>query len=302
MTKIIVTGSAGQVGHFLVKKLNEQKTDFLGIDIKNPTIKFNHKFAKVDLRNLKDIRNNKEQLRKFDVLIHLAGLIDDETNIIKYGIQSLDYNIKTTLNLLEFLPRLKQICFASTYMVYGIPISNPVKEIHPTEPFNVYAASKLINEKFLQVYSQKQNIDLTILRFMSIYGVESPIERLAIPSFIKKIVNDEKPIIFGTGKPKRNQIYIDDAIEAILTSIRKRKPGIFNIGGEDSTSLLEYIDLINNELGKNIKPIFKKRTQPEYDFITDISKAKKELGFRPRVNIMEGLSKTIKRYYKTKKK
>ena len=301
MPKILVTGSAGQVGHFLVDALNRQKNDFFGIDIKNPT-KFNYQFVKVDLRNLKDIKKHKDQLYEFDVLIHLAGLNDNEPNVIKNGLKSLDYNIKTTLNLLEFLPRLKQICFASTYMVYGIPISNPVKETHPTEPFYVYAVCKLINEKFLQVYSKKQNIDLTILRFMGIYGTESPIERLAIPLFIKKIVNNEIPTIFGTGKLKRNSIYIDDVVEAILTSIRKRKSGIFNIGGEDSASPLEYIDLINNELGKNIKPVFIKKTGTKYDFITDISKAKKELGFKPRVNIREGISRTIKTYYKTNKK
>jgi UDP-glucose 4-epimerase len=112
------------------------------------------------------------------------------------------------------------------------------------------------------------------------------------------IANNESPVIFGTGSIKRNHLYIDDAIDAIITTIKNPKNGVFNIGGLDSPSNLELIKIINDIMGKNIEPIFKESDSKPYDFITDISKAKKELGFKPKIKIEEGIKKTIKNYVK----
>ena len=229
----------------------------------------------------------------------MASLITNDKDVIKSGSDSIDLNIKGTLNLLEFLPNLKSIIFSSTYMVYGTPTSNPIKEEHPTDPNVVYGASKLSTEKFLQIFAKEAKISLSILRIMGIYNVEKP-HGQAIPTFIKMIANDESPVIFGTGNIRRNHLYIDDAIDAIITVIKNPKNGVFNIGGFDSPSNLELIEIINNAMGKNIEPIFKESTSKTYDFITDISKAKKQLGFNPKVSIKEGIEKTISNYIKNK--
>jgi nucleoside-diphosphate-sugar epimerase len=131
---------------------------------------------------------------------------------------------------------------------------------------------------------------------MGIYGLESPYAIQAIPIFIKKIANDESPILFGSGKVRRNHIYIDDAINAIMVCMDTQKSGVFNIGGSDAPSNLELVKLINEKMGKDIKPVLKESATKQYDFITDISLAKNTLGFGPLTGIREGLAKTIERY------
>jgi UDP-glucose 4-epimerase len=294
--KILVTGALGQVGKILVKKLIEEKINFVGLDKRDGDIT-GAKIIHTEITSKEDIKKYSTELNDIDVLVHLASLITNDKDVIKSGSDSIDLNIKGTLNLLEFLPNLKSIIFSSTYMVYGTPDSNPIKEDHPTNPNVVYGASKLSTEKFLQIFAKESGITLSILRIMGIYNVEKP-HGQAIPSFVKMIANNESPVIFGTGSIKRNHLYIDDAIDAIITTIKNPKNGVFNIGGLDSPSNLELIKIINDIMGKNIEPIFKESDSKPYDFITDISKAKKELGFKPKIKIEEGIKKTIKNYVK----
>jgi UDP-glucose 4-epimerase len=289
--KILVTGALGQVGKILVKKLIEKKMNVIGLDKRDGIIK-NIEIIHIEITSKDEIKKFETELKDVDILVHLASLITNDKDVIKSGPDSIDLNIKGTINLLEFLPNLKSIIFSSTYMVYGTPVTNLIKENHPTDPNVVYGASKLATEKFLQIFSKESNITLSILRIMGIYNVEKP-HGQAIPSFVKMIANNESPIIFGTGEIKRNHLYIDDAINAIMTTIKNPKEGIFNIGGTDSPSNLELIEIINEKMGKKIKPIFKKSDSTPYDFITDITKAEKELGFIPKTGIKEGIKKTI---------
>jgi len=296
--KILVTGALGQVGKILVKKLIEEKINFVGLDKREGDIT-GVKIIHTEITTKEDIKKYSSELNDVDILVHLASLITNDKDVIKSGSDSIDLNIKGTLNLLEFLPNLKSIIFSSTYMVYGTPTSNPINEDHPTDPNVVYGASKLATEKFLQIFARESKISLSILRIMGIYNVEKP-HGQAIPSFVKMIANDESPVIFGTGSIRRNHLYIDDAIDAIITTIKNPKNGVFNIGGLDSPSNLELIEIINNTMGKNIEPIFKESASKPYDFITDISKAKKQLGFNPKISIKEGIEKTTKNYIKNK--
>lgn len=295
MKKILVTGATGQIGRFLSKKLNKNKKIFIGLDIIQPKI-LNFPFIKVNLKDQNNFKEYQEELEDIDVLIHLASTVNSSQDLTVEGIDSVNLNIHGTLNLLENLPNLKHISFASSYMVYGKPKTNPINESHPTEPENIYGASKLLTEKILRVFSEKKNIDLTILRFMGIYGIVAPYVKQAIPSFIEKILNRENPIVFGTGNAKRNYIYVDDAINAILTSIDSKYGGEYNIGGLCAPSNLELIEIINYVLGSKIRPSFSSSKNKEYSFITDITSASTKLGFRPNIGIKEGIEKTIRKY------
>jgi len=296
MKKILVTGAVGQVGRFLVSRLSEKKMDFLGLDIKISDLTLDFPFLRADLRKKSDLNRIKSYLKEYNVVVHLASKINADQDVIKNGIESIDLNIKTTLNLFECLPNLEHFCFVSTYMVYGIPKAIPVTEEHPTEPINIYGSSKLLTEKYLQVFARQYEITLSILRFMGIYGLERPYAVQAIPSFIRLMSNNQNPIIFGNGQTRRNHIYIDDAIEAILIFLEKRKSGVFNIGGPEAPTNLDLINLINEIMEKKIIPKFEKTKDKQFDFIVDISKIRKQLGFKPRVGIKKGLFKAIRRF------
>jgi len=298
LKKILVTGAVGQVGRFLVRRLIKENENFIALDKRNyvefPEVKILHS----EITNKEDLKKHSFELESVEVLIHLASLITNDKDVIKSGPSSIDLNIKGTLNLLQVLPNLKQICFASTYMVYGTPATNPITEEHLTNPNVVYGASKLATEKYLQIYSNQQKIDLSILRLMGIYNVEKPFGQ-AIPSFIKMISNDQSPTIFGDGQIRRNHLYIDDAIESFLACIKNPKSGVFNIGGPEAPTNLELIKTINEIMGKNIEPIFKETENSTYDLVTDISKAKKEIDFMPKIGIREGIKQTIERYHES---
>lgn len=295
---ILVTGALGQVGKPLVKKLLKENNQIIGLDKREGMIE-EIKIIHPEITIKKDIEKYKVDLEKIETLVHLASLITNDKDVIKSGPDSIDLNIKGTLNLLEFLPNLKSIIFTSSYMVYGTPITNPIKENHPTDPNVVYGASKLATEKYLQIFAKEKGINLVILRIMGIYNVEKP-HGQAIPSFVKMIANDERPTIYGTGEIRRNHIYIDDAIEAIIASMQGTKTGLFNIGGFESPSNKELIKIINKKMGKNIEPIFKESKTIPYDFVTDIKKAEEQLGFKPKVSIEEGIEKTIQNYQTNK--
>lgn len=295
MKKILVTGALGQIGRFLVRELIHQDFDSVGLDVRNSTELTNFDLLNFEISDREQLEKKSEVLKNINVLIHLASKIDINPDILSSGNSSVDLNIKGTLNLLEFLPNLEHVCFTSTYMVYGISKSNPVTENHATNPSNVYGASKLSTEKFLQVYSIQKKIPVTILRLMGVYNLEKPYNQ-AIPTFIKKISIDESPILYGDGSIRRNHLYIDDAIEAIMKTIKNPVEGVFNIGGPDSPSNLELVEIINKKLGKSVKPVFQNRSAKVYDFIIDISKAKNDLQFVPKVGIEEGLEKTIERF------
>lgn len=292
---ILVTGGLGQVGRFLVRELSKKSENFMILD-KHDSDEFSDvKIIHPEITKKESFEKYKSELKEITILIHLASLITNDSDVIKSGPDSIDLNVKGTINLLEFLPNLENICFSSTYMVYGTPKTNPITEEHPTNPDVVYGASKLVTEKFLQIFTKQNKISLYILRLMGIYNVEKP-HGQAIPNFIEKIANDQQPQIRGNGNIRRNHLYIDDAIDAIMKTIKNPVSGVFNIGGPDSPSNLELIDIINEKLGKSIKPVLQDSIATSYDFIMDVSKAKKELQFIPKIGIKQGLEKTIERF------
>ena len=291
--KLLVTGALGNIGTILCNKLQKNNIPFIGIDIASKSFT-NDNFFQLDITNESDLHEKKSVFNEVDTLIHLASKIDAGVDIINTGIESVNVNVKGTLNLLEYLPNLKNILFASSYMVYGTPKQNPVTENHIQAPHTVYGTSKIVTEKYLQSYAQEKGINLTIFRYMGIYGLMSHYANQAIPIFIKLIATGKSPIIYGNGLQRRNHLFIDDAIDAILVWINNKNSGIFNIGGIDSPTNLDLISIINEKMNKKIKPIFKESQQ--YDFITDISKADTILHFQPKTRINDGLSKTIERF------
>jgi len=297
MKKILVTGAVGQLGRFLIRRLLKDKMKFSGLDVRINKNLPDFELFNIQLTDRNELKKNQPILQEFDTLIHLASKIDIESDVIKSAKASIELNITGTLNLLEFMPNLQHICFTSTYMVYGKPDTNPIKEEHQTNPITVYGASKLSTEKFLQIFSKQHNIPVTILRLMGIYDLEKPYNQ-AIPSFIKLISNNQNPMIFGNGHTKRNHLHVDDSINAILSCLKNKKSGIYNIGGSDTPSNLELIEIINRKMNKKIQPNFKNIDDKQYDFVTDISKAEKELGFKPTISIEKGISKTIERFRK----
>ena len=287
--KILVTGCAGQIGKNLIPKLTELELDIYGLDIQKPENNNSYQFLLADLTDSKSLEEHKGILNEIELVIHLASKIENSQNIVTNSKNSIEINLDGTINLLEYLPNVKHIFYSSSYMVYGKSQYDLIDEDHPTNPTNIYGSSKLTVEKFLQVFATKKKFLLTIFRFMGVFGPDTPKSGRAIPSFVDAILTDMPPTLIGDGKSRRNHVHLDDAINAIINSLKFSKGGIFNIGGKDSPSNLELISIINEITCKKVVPTHKEPEKKEVDFILNNSLASREINYVPSIGIKDGL-------------
>jgi UDP-glucose 4-epimerase len=294
---ILVTGGTGQIGSHIVEKLLtydsevsilcRKITSSRGID---DLVNENRiSFLKCDLAKESDILKIKNSLKDVNLIVHLSSIMSPtSSSFFEDAVASVNLNIKGTINLLKYTNlSLEYLCYASSMAVYGTPLYLPVDENCPTRPLDAYGASKLTTEKYLQLYSEEYGVPVTILRYSSVYGPRNRTKR-AIPTFINNVINDERPIIYGDGSVVRDYIYVSDVADATFSAIQRRKNGVYNIGLGKGHSVKEVVDKILKISGKYLKPVYKD-TPKDFDFVYNISRAKNEFGYNPKVDLERGL-------------
>jgi len=302
---ILVTGGAGFIGSHLVEKLS-QRGDAVTVvddfnDFYNPTFKRNNVrgFAKqVEVLEMDigaDLRPTFDA-RRFDLIIHLAARAGVRPSLEQPQLYTRT-NIVGTQNLLELAREfsVKKFVFASSSSVYGVNQKVPFSEDDPIfKPISPYAATKLAGEALCHVYHHLYGIDMVCLRFFTVYG---PRQRpdLAIRKFTQAILAGEPVTVFGDGSTRRDYTYIDDILQGILACL-ERSLGyeIINLGESRTVELRELVQLLEKTIGKKAK-IRSLPTQPGDVPITyaDISKAKRLLGYQPKIGIEAGVQKFV---------
>ena len=307
--KVLVTGSAGFIGSHLCERLLSGGHQVVGLDnfdpFYNPQVKRNNivaslsqkefRFVEGDIRDIACVENVCAA-GKFDVIVHLAAKAGVRPSIEDpLGYQ--DVNIRGTLVLLEAAKKygIKKFIFASSSSVYGNNEKVPFAETDNVDnPISPYAATKKAGELLCYTYSHLCAIDMTCLRFFTVYG---PRQRpdLAIHKFTK-LINDGTSIpVFGDGSMMRDHTYIDDIIDGIVGSMLACKGyEIYNIGESRPIRLDTLIQSIEAALGKKAN-ITRLPLQPGDVKITyaDVSKAAKKIGYQPKTQLETGLKKFI---------
>ena len=277
--KVVVTGSAGFVGSYLVKQLEKEGAKVFGLDIING----------IDITNWEKIKGIKD----FDILYHLAAIMFVP---FSYENPRKTYYVNTigTLNMLELCRRNNaKMIFASSY-IYGKPQYLPIDEEHPISSLNPYARSKIIGEELCKGYSQDHGVNIIILRPFNIYG-KGQNEDFLIPS----IINQAKQglIQLKDPDPKRDFVHINDVIDAYIKAAQYNKSDfeVFNIGSGKSHSVREVVEIIVSNFKEDIKTELsgERRENEVMNTVADIRKAKKLLGWKPKINILEGLKQMI---------
>jgi len=276
LKNILVTGSKGFIGNALLKHIlpPEYKVYEFNLedgDISNPeALKVFHE---------KDISH----------VIHLAGRIyvpDSWNNPHQF----YTTNVIGTLNVLEFC-RLNQssLTHVSAYL-YGQPEKLPIAEGSKIDPNNPYAHSKYLSENLCTFYNNIFNIRIIILRPFNVFGIgQNPL--FLIPSIIDQVLND-KIIVLNDLSPKRDYIYLEDLIKALLKTLTYKKDfGIFNIGSGGSLSVKEIVDKIQIvfKSNKEVKSRENLRKGEINDVVANISQAETDLDWAPEYSFQQGL-------------
>jgi len=309
---IIVTGAAGFIGSHLCEKLLSQNHLVLGIDNFDPF--YDKRIKEKNLENA--FKGNSFKLFEVDILeksklsqifrenqidlvIHIAAKAGVRPSI-KDPIGYYNTNVIGTLNILEVMKEngCKKMIFASSSSVYGNNKKVPFSETDIVDnPISPYAASKKASELLCHTYHHLYGFDIFALRFFTVYG---PRQRpdLAIHKFTKLLLEGKEIPFYGDGTSSRDYTYIDDIIDGIIGAVKKLHGfEIINIGNSYGVSLTKMINIIEEKLSKIA--ILKKMPMQAGDVkltFADISKAKKILGYEPRVNFEIGIANFIKWY------
>jgi len=196
----------------------------------------------------------------------------------------------------------KRSVYAASSAAYGDTPTLPKVETMPTNPLSPYAVSKLIGEQYCSVFYEAFGLETISLRYFNVFGpFQDPTSQYAaaIPAFVTAILKDCPPTIYGDGEQSRDFTYIDNVVEANLLAARVKKTEgqVINLACGDVVTVNEIIDMINEMVGKNVKPIYTDTRAGDVKHShADITLAKQVIGFEPVVKFKDGLRLAIDWY------
>ena len=301
---VLVTGASGFVGSHLVNRLISKHAKVITLSkkrLKSSTKVINEIGFVENVERLNDIMKR----YKVNTVFHLAA-----QPIVEIGqdnpIKTFEVNIKGTWNILECAREnnIQKVIIASTVHVYGDNPKVPFKEEYFPQPSRPYETSKACADLLAQSFADTYDLSVEIPRFVNIYGPGDFNFSRLIPKVIKSILQGEQPKVWDVGSI-RDFLYIDDAINAYLMTAEKRLDNkkrlrIFNFGTGEQIKIYDLVQKIIQIMGKGIKvkieQLPKERSNEIKKQYVSIAKAKRELGWYPKVTLDNGLSKTITWY------
>ena len=316
MKTVLLTGAAGFIGWKTAEFLLQKGYKVIGVDNLNnyydPRLKLwrkkqlekyeNFQFFEVDISNFGALKVLFDSF-DFDYIVNLAARAG-----VRYSIKNpfvyMETNATGTLNLLELMKEkgIKKFVLASTSSLYaGQPM--PFKEDLPVNtPISPYAASKKAAEVMAYTYHYLYGIDVSVVRYFTVFGPAGRPD-MSIFRFIKWIDEGTPIKLFGDGSQARDFTYVDDIAEGTILAMEKEVGyEIINLGGgRNPISLKTIIEKLESLLGKKAKIEYKPFNKADMkETWADIEKAEKLLGWKPKIDIDEGLKRTVEWYLENK--
>jgi UDP-glucose 4-epimerase len=229
------------------------------------------------------------------VVVHLAALTSVPFSVENPDL-TFDVNLLGTLNLLRssIEERVDRFVFVSSCAVCGDPESLPVDEEARVNPISPYAESKLVAERYCLGFNERQLLGSVVLRFFNVYGPRQGMNDYSgvITRFIEFSKQGLPLVIYGDGSQTRDFVNVHDIVEAVLVSMKHNgaEGEVFNIGSGKPTSINELAKTVLELAGLDLEIRYEKsRLGDIKDSYADISKAKKFLGYAPKVSLRDGL-------------
>jgi len=297
---VLVTGGTGFLGQMLIRRLKQLNVDVIGTtrwrDGDQPN---NSDYLDFDLADSGE--KMREMLKGFDVLVHL-GWSSTPSQSNKQPAIDFTHNAGGTVRLFQQSAEsnIRRVIFASSGgQVYGNAEASYIDETTQTDPTSVYGIGKLSCEKYLTLLEKLYGLIGISLRVSNLYGPgQIPREGFGvIPTFLKRIQENEPIVIYGDGSVIRDFIFIDDVIEAFVASIFSQQTGVCNISSGTGESILDIVRKIEALLGRNARIEFQPaRASDPARVVLKNELALKKLGWRPTVEFNEGLGRTVQNF------
>lgn len=251
---ILVTGGTGFIGSHLVDSLRRDNKVLVLDNFSNPAIKEKRKDVEYFVGDILNFEFLLDKTKETDIIFHFAAAPSVKKSS-KNPINNFRKNVRGTMNVLESARKnnVSNVILASSSAVYG-ESEIPTKESESLKPISNYGASKASSEMYLKSYSSTYGIGGTSLRYANIFGPRS--NHGVMYDFFKKLDKDPKKLkILGDGKQKKSYLYIEDCIDATISSLKSDKNfSVFNIGSETQITVREIADIISDKMG--LDPIY----------------------------------------------
>jgi len=312
--KALITGGLGFIGSNLAMRLVELGANVTIVDAMLPGYGgnlFNIRDIEDKIRiNFSDIRDSHSMnylVRNQNYIYHLAGQVDHILSLSD-PFPDIDINIRGSAVVMEAVKANApdaRVVYTGTRGQYGPTVQLPVSEDTPMNPKGLYELSNLTAERMMLLYNDMHGIATTALRLTNIYGPRAQMQhsRYGVVNWFVRVALDNGAIkVFGKGDIKRDFLYVDDAVEAILMSTVKDEAigAVFNVGRDTPSNFLDLAKMVVEIAGAGkwqYAPFSAERAKQEPgDFYSDITKIRKALGWEPKVDLATGLRKTIDYY------
>ncbi|MDZ4713518.1 MAG: SDR family oxidoreductase [bacterium] len=305
--KFLVSGGAGFIGSNISQVLIEQGHTVRILDNfssgKRENLKSIEKDAELIEGDIRSYHIVQQAVKGIDIILHQAAL-PSVPRSIKDPITTNEVNVSGTLNILEaaVTGNVRRVVYASSSSVYGDNPELPKHEGMLTNPLSPYAVTKLAGEKYCNVFSRIYGLETIALRYFNVFGPnQDPSSQYSavIPKFIKAILNDEQPVIYGDGEQSRDFTFVSNIVEAnILAATSDCESGlVMNCACHSRITLNELSESVNRILNKDIKPKYESpRAGDIKHSFANIELAKSKINYSPRINFEEGLKFTIDKF------
>jgi nucleoside-diphosphate-sugar epimerase len=242
-------------------------------------------------------------LRGVDVVFHHAAMASVPRSMREPALCHA-WCTTSTVKILAAAVKLgvRRVVLASTSAAYGNSDFVAKRESDPVMPLSPYAAAKIASEMYCRSFFQGFGLETVCLRYFNVFGPrQDPASEYSavIPRFVAKILEQDRPIIYGDGLQSRDFVFVADVVQAnLLAATVDTAPGrTFNIARGSSVTLLELLDILRELLDRKIEPIFEDPREGDVrDSMADITLARKLLLFEPAVSIRDGLLESIDYY------
>jgi UDP-glucose 4-epimerase len=311
--KVLVTGGGGFIGSNLVEHLLREGHDVRVLD----NFATGHRQNLIDLLEEIDLIEGDIQsyervhnaVRGCEVIFHQAAL-PSVPRSIQDPLTSNAANVTGTLNVLLAArdEGVRRVVYASSSSTYGASEALPKHEQMSALPISPYAVAKLAGEGYCRAFHEVYGLETVGLRYFNVFGPrQDPLSQYAavIPRFIFAFLDDEAPVVYGDGEQSRDFTYVDNAVDAnLLAATAEGVAGrTYNIACGERISLNALLDELRAHTGKSIEPTYlPARPGDVRHSLADIAAARSDLGYHPRVDVIEGLRRTFAWYADSRKR